>query len=118
MQKPLELTAGSQTLVFLNPEINQPAIRSIIVDPDTTTILDVSLYEYVARIRVASVRPWADLYIDGEFVLRTPSAKTFYLPLGTHGIVLKNPAYPEYSQEVMFKSGDPIHEIRVDLTQL
>jgi hypothetical protein len=81
-------------------------------------LLDVDLYDFVAKIRAASVRPWADVYVDGTKELRTPSSRIIFLPLGTHTISLQNPDFKTYSEEVVFKQGDPVYEIRVDLAQM
>jgi serine/threonine protein kinase len=117
MSKPLELAPGSYELVLLNPEIGQPIVQTVILEDGKTTALDLNLYDYVARIRIASVKPWADLYINGEFECRSPSSKTIFRPLGIHKISLKNPDFPEFLETVTFHKGDPVYEIRVDLSQ-
>ncbi len=114
----LMLAAGTHTLTFLNPEIGQPITRTIQLRSAAQDTLDLNLYDFVARLRVTSVKPWADLYVDDEFVLRTPSSQTIFRPLGTHRITLKHPDYPPYESSVTFKQGDPTHEIRHDFTEL
>jgi hypothetical protein len=113
----LSLRAGRQRLLLLNPEIGIPVQREVEIRPDVTTDLAVNLYDHVARIRIASVKPWADVFINGEFVLRTPSSKTIFRPPGTYQIALRNPDFPEYSETVTLREGDPVREIRVDLAQ-
>jgi eukaryotic-like serine/threonine-protein kinase len=113
----LVLSAGQHRVLMLNPEIGVPVQRDITIRPDETADLMVNLFDYVSRIRAASVKPWADVYINGEFVFRTPSSKIIYKPLGTYQISLRNPDYPEFIETVTFREGDPIHEIRVDLTR-
>jgi len=113
---PLSLPAGDYNLVLLNPEIGLPISRSVAVHSGQTSDLKVNLYDYVARIRIASVRPWADVYVNGKFELRTPSSKLIIRPLGTYTITLRNPEYPEYTDTLTFREGEPIHDIRVDLT--
>lgn len=113
----LELAAGEHNVVLLNPEIGLPVIRKARVEGGDTTLLRVNLYENVGRIRAASVKPWADVYIDGTNVLRTPSSRTIFLTLGTHTLTLRHPDFPEFTDTLTFREGDPVHEIRVDLTQ-
>ncbi len=118
LAKPLRLNAGDYDLVLLNPEIGFPITKRISVEPGEQFDLKVNLYDAVARIRVASVKPWADVYVDGKLELRTPSSRTIFRPLGNHTITLKHPDYPIYTTEVSFKPNDPIYEVRVDLTRL
>lgn len=115
---PLTLDEGMYNVVLLNPEIGIPISRSFRVEPEKDGYLDVNLYDFVARIRPVSIKPWADIYINGVLELRTPSSKTVFRPLGRYQITLKNPSFPDYNEEVFFKQGDPPYEIRVDLTQL
>ncbi len=117
LTSPSRLLSGSYSVVFMNPEIDLPVVRRVNVTGGDTTQLRVNLYENVARIRIASVKPWADVYIDGVFELRTPSSKTIFRPLGSYTISLRNPDFPEYSEALTFQEGDPIREIRVDLTK-
>jgi serine/threonine protein kinase len=118
LAQPLRLLPGNYDLVLLNPEIGFPVTRKISIEPGEQADLRVNLYDAVARIRVASVKPWADVYVDGKLELRTPSSRTIFRPLGTHTITLKHPDYPIYTTEVSFKPSDPIFEVRVDLTRL
>jgi tRNA A-37 threonylcarbamoyl transferase component Bud32 len=111
----LELPPGNHTIVLLNPEIRHPVARNVVVRSGQTTEMRINLYDYVARIRIASVKPWADVYINNAFEVRTPSSKLIIKPLGTYTITLKNPDYPPYDTTVTFREGDPVHEIRVDL---
>jgi len=111
----LSLRAGRQRVLLLNPEIGIPVQREVEIRPDATTELSVNLYDYVARIRIASVKPWADVYVNGEFVLRTPSSKIIFRPLGTYRITLRNPDFAEYTETVTLREGDPVREVRVDL---
>ena len=112
----LSLRAGRQRVLLLNPEIGIPVQREVEIRPNETTELSVNLYDHVARIRIASVKPWADVYVNGEFVLRTPSSKIIFKPPGTYQITLRNPDYPDYTETVTLREGDPVREIRADLT--
>jgi serine/threonine protein kinase/pimeloyl-ACP methyl ester carboxylesterase len=111
----LSLPAGRRRILLLNPEIGIPVQREVEIRPNQTTDVSVNLYDHVARIRIASVKPWADVYIDGQFVLRTPSSKVIFKPLGTYRLALRNPDFPEYDETVTLREGDAIYEVRVDL---
>ncbi|HEY3296179.1 MAG TPA: serine/threonine-protein kinase [bacterium] len=116
LPSPLRLSEGTYSLVLVNPEIGLPVVRTVTVKGGQTTDLRVNLYDYVARIRIASVKPWADVFVNGKFELRTPSSKTIFRPLGTYTLSLKNPDYPVYTDTLTFREGEALREIRVDLT--
>ena len=118
LSKPLSMLPGDYDLVLMNPEIGFPIMRSVSIEPGEQSSLKVNLYDAVARIRVASVKPWADVYVDGKLEFRTPSSRIIFRPLGSHTITLKHPEYPVYTTEVSFRQSDPIYEVRVDLTNL
>ncbi|MBI5059459.1 serine/threonine protein kinase [candidate division KSB1 bacterium] len=118
LPRPLSLAAGSYNFVFLNSEIGLPIARTVQVSAGDTTSLDLNLYDFVARIRVASVKPWADVYVDDSFVVRTPSAQIIFRSLGSHRVTLKHPDYPAHTMDLQFGEGDPEAEIRFDFTQL
>lgn len=117
LPSPLKLPAGKHRILMLNPEIAIPVQTEVEIRQGQTNDLSVNLYDYVGRLRVASVKPWADVFVDGEFALRTPSSKIVFKPLGTYQVVLKHPEFPDYIETVVFRQGDSIHEIRVDLNQ-
>ncbi|MBU1985545.1 protein kinase, partial [bacterium] len=117
LKRTIEVRAGSYNVVFMNPEIGLPIILAAAVRGGDTTRLQVNLYDYVARIRIASVKPWADVYVNDQFVLRTPSSKIIFQPLGTHTITLRNPEFPDYTEALTFSAGDSVREIRVDLAK-
>ncbi|MBK6910621.1 MAG: serine/threonine protein kinase [bacterium] len=114
---PLALPAGLGTLLFLNDQLKQPVTKQIDVAPGDTTAITVNLQDYVARVKIASVKPWADVFVDGELRFRTPSTQVIFLPLGRHIIELRHPSFPIFTKELTFQAGDPIYEVRVDLSQ-
>jgi len=50
--------------------------------------------ERPASLRVLA-RPWASVYVDGQFVDTTPFARPIPLRSGEHGVLLRHPAAPE-----------------------
>jgi serine/threonine-protein kinase len=51
------------------------------------------------------VEPWADVYIDGQQVLTTPSARAIPLAPGRHYVKLKNPYFAEVDRELRVVTG-------------
>ncbi|HET8934621.1 MAG TPA: serine/threonine-protein kinase [Polyangiales bacterium] len=50
--------------------------------------------------------PWADVFVDGELVVTTPSAARIPLPPGTHYLKFVNPFYQEHSLTVQIRTGE------------
>lgn len=117
LMAPLQLPSGKGTLLFLNDQISMPISKQIDILAGDTTSININLQESVARVRVTSVKPWADVYVDGEMKFRTPSSQVLFLTLGNHKLELRHPDLPTYTKELNFKAGDPIYEVRIDLTK-
>lgn len=60
------------------------------------------------------VEPWADVLIDGQHVLTTPSARRVALPAGRHWLKFRSPSFPEVNQEVWVREGET-QVIEIDL---
>lgn len=118
LMTPLQLPSGAGTLLFLNDQIRMPVSRAVDLKPNDTTVININLQESIARLKIASVRPWADVWVDGEMKFRTPSTQVIFLSLGKHKLELKHPEFPTYTKELTFEAGDPIYEVRVDLSKL
>ncbi|MDD9936863.1 MAG: serine/threonine protein kinase [Myxococcales bacterium] len=52
------------------------------------------------------VDPWADVYVDGEKVVTTPTAQSIALSPGKHYVKYKNPYYHEQTQEIVVRPGE------------
>ncbi len=49
--------------------------------------------------------PWAEVYVDGQLVVTTPSATPIALPPGRHYVKFRNPYYSEVDREVRVRTG-------------
>jgi hypothetical protein len=65
----------------------------------------VNLWCYLGVLKISTVNTWAEIWVDGEFLDRTPRADPLILPLGKHLIELKNPAFKTWSKEYNFIEG-------------
>ncbi|MEM9072751.1 MAG: serine/threonine-protein kinase [Myxococcota bacterium] len=52
------------------------------------------------------VDPWADVYIDGQKVVTTPTAQSIALTPGVHYLKFVNPYYQELQREVTIQTGE------------
>jgi tRNA A-37 threonylcarbamoyl transferase component Bud32 len=50
--------------------------------------------------------PWAEVFIDGESVLTTPSDSAIALSPGKHYVKYRNPYYSEHAEEVIVRPGE------------
>ncbi|MGE0787843.1 MAG: serine/threonine protein kinase [Sandaracinaceae bacterium] len=60
------------------------------------------------------VQPWAEVVIDGQLVLTTPSARTVPLAAGRHWLELRNSFLPEYSRRIEIQPGETLF-LEIDL---
>ena len=72
--------------------------------PGETKILDVKLRELDGYLKL-TVKPWADVYIDGKFYETTPIAKPIKLSAGEHYIKLINPSFKPFEQKITIPAG-------------
>ena len=52
-----------------------------------------------------TVKPWADVYIDGKYYETTPIAKPIKLSPGKHTLKLMNPSYKTVEQRIDIPTG-------------
>ena len=52
------------------------------------------------------VDPWAEVFVDGEHVLTTPSARRIALGPGKHYVKYKNPYYQDLTEEIVVRPGE------------
>jgi len=112
----IELSPGEHQIVFHNDQFPSPVGKSVIIEPESEQRLDVNLWEYFSVIRILTVKPWAEIFVDNVSYGQTPRAKPIILPLGSHTIELRNPDYKPWRKVVNFEMGDPAVEVSVALT--
>lgn len=61
------------------------------------------------------VEPWAEVHIDGQHVLTTPSARRVALSPGQHWLKFRNPFYPEVERDDVWVEEGESRLIEVDL---
>ncbi len=112
----IRLKSGNHQILFLNE--NFP----VVIDTTVTLArgeetLSVNFYNYVGVIRIVSVHPWADIFLDGVQVGSTPTSERFFVTLGdSHTVRLMHPDYPAWEEEVFFTKPDTI-SIQKDFTK-
>jgi serine/threonine-protein kinase len=109
----VEVKPGYHRLAFQHPAF-PPVFREITAQPGQDIELNVNFWGTVGRI-VVLVDTWAEVYVDGRIVGVTPLQEPIIVPLGTHKIVLKNPAFPLWEKDVTFQRDDVPCTLKVEL---
>jgi len=115
LSQDIELDAGTVRLGLKNPDF-PPIVREVKVEPGQKQRVSVNLWDYVGVIRL-NVRPWADIYIDGKYVDRTPVSKPILVPLGWHDVRLVNEFFKTWQDTLVFNRGDPPLDLNIALEQ-
>jgi serine/threonine protein kinase len=96
--RPLRVASGTRTVKLENPNFKVWQKR-IKFTPGETKNLDVRLQRFDGHLKL-TVKPWADVYIDGKFYETTPIAKPIKLTAGKHILKLVNPSFRTVEQEI------------------
>lgn len=108
--KPFPLSPGDHRLQFIRPDY--PMIsKHIYMNPGEKIILEMNLWEHVGVLKVSTLNAWAEIWIDGKLIDRTPRADPIIMSLGKHSIELRNPDFQIFQRELEFKEGDGQAEV-------
>jgi len=118
LSAPLELSPGSHLVALANPEFPSPFVQTVQIQSDSVTSIDVNFWNLAGVVNVRSVRPWAEIYIDGTSYGSTPRAKPIIVPFGRHVIELKNPAYKVWTEEVVLDANNANLDLTVILEEV
>jgi serine/threonine protein kinase len=99
--KSIEVSSGSHRIKLENPNF-QTWQKNINFKPGQTVSLDVKLEPFSGRLKI-SVKPWADVYIDGKFYETTPIAESIQLAAGRHTLKLINPSFIPYEEVIVIE---------------
>jgi len=115
LMESIELSPGKHRIMLSNDEFPDPVFLTKIIKPDSTLSLDVDLTVHFAIVRILSVKPWAEIFVDNTSYGLTPRARPIFLRFGTHVVELHNPDYQPWKQEYTISAGDNQIEISVEL---
>jgi serine/threonine protein kinase len=94
----IAVVSGNHTVRLDNPSF-QVWQKRINFSPGETVALDIKLDPFAGYLKI-SVRPWADVYIDGKFHETTPIAEPIQLPAGRHTLKLINPSFIAHEEVI------------------
>ena len=113
----IELSAGEHEIILLNPKF-PPITETITLKAGEEYPLSINLYDYVGVVQFVSVKPWANIYLDGKYIDQTPRDEKLLVTLNDeHTIRLEHPGYLSWEKHIIFRHGDPPLDIRVGLTK-
>ncbi len=110
----ISLPPGKHRLVLSHPEF-PPKIWEINLNAGEKREIIYSFLKNAAFLWV-EVRPWAEVYLDGERIDTTPMNRPMVLIPGEHVLELKHPDFPTYRQVIHVRAGDTL-QVRKNLLQ-
>jgi len=102
----LILTAGSHRIKLENPNCKVWE-KTMPFAAGQTVTLDVNLEPMDGFLKI-TVKPWADVYIDGKFYETTPIAGSIKLAAGKHVVKLINPTYQIFEETVEISANNTL----------
>jgi len=109
----LTLSSGSHRIKLENPSYKVWE-KTMPFPAGQTVTLDVKLDPLDGFLKI-TVKPWADVYIDGKFYETTPIAGSIKLASGKHVLKLVNPSFQIYEETVEISANNTLKK-NVNLT--
>lgn len=106
----LPLPVGTHVLTFRHDQLGFRTTRSVAVAEGKSTTTAVELPNGLVRVLA---QPWADVWIDGKAIGRTP-VENIPVPIGTHDVVLRHPELGEQRHRMTVSVND-LSRLDVDL---
>jgi hypothetical protein len=110
----LKLSSGSHQVKLENPNCKIWQ-RSVNIAANDTAGIETKLEPLDGSLKL-TVKPWADVYIDGKFYETTPIAAPISLAAGTHVLKLINPSFKPYEETIKITANKVLKK-HVDLEQ-
>ena len=101
----LKKTAKAQAVALAAVVIGGGIIQFAAGDAPQETAVESAVVDNPGYLRVVA-SPWAEVHVDGEHVLTTPSAKRLALSPGQHFVKLINPYFQTVEREVTIVAGE------------
>ncbi len=108
LSSPLTLAAGTHLLTFKNPHFETRTVEVTIAAGQADT-LHVELVPALGYLQLR-IRPWADIYLNGEKVGVSPLADPLEVKAGKYALKLINPAYATYIDSIDITAGQTLQK--------
>ena len=100
------LSTGSHNITLTHPHFS-PKVFALQLTSGTADTIFYSFYQQASWLDI-SVRPWAEIYIDGKYIDSTPLKRPIVVENGQHVLEFKNPYFKTYRQLVQAAIGDTL----------
>ncbi len=111
----IELDPGDYDILLVNDELPTHVMEKVTITSGDEIRLDIDLWSYFAIIKVVSVKPWAEVFVDNVSYGETPRAKPIILAYGEHIVELRNPSFETWRKVIKIEKNDDPYEIVADL---
>lgn len=106
ISEPIDLRTGTYTIKLIHPDYPEYT-TDVEIKPDEKTDLFINL-DTLYGFLLCNVFPWADIYLNDEFLGQTPFGEPVKLVPGTHLLSIKNPNYPEVVERINITRKDTL----------
>ncbi len=100
---PVALPPGTHTLTLTNPDF-PPYETTVTVASDESREFRFSFWSLVGRVTL-NVRPWAEVYLNGEYRDTTPQDHPLIVFPGTHRLKLQHPQLGAFETTLVIEAG-------------
>jgi serine/threonine protein kinase len=102
-------TTAPDVAVSAAPIVEAPKLAPVelplFTEPNTKAAANVTVSEKMATARFA-IKPWGEVYVNGENKGVSPPVKSLNLPAGEYNIEIRNGDYPSHKVKIQLKSGE------------
>ncbi|MDD3803950.1 MAG: PEGA domain-containing protein [bacterium] len=104
----IKLKSGRYTLLLKHPN-RKDYRKEISIEKDSILRISVELEKAYGFLKIV-VRPWADVFIDGQLLGTTPLSDSLQLLTGPHSIRLVNSNYPAIEDEIIISEEEVLRK--------
>jgi len=107
----LEVAAGEHEIVLSHPEFS-PHVMNLQVAAGDRKQVHYSFLQEAGFLNI-QVRPWAEVYLDGQYIDNTPLSRLLVCPAGERLLELRNPNFETFRQVLQVQKGDTLNIFHV-----
>jgi serine/threonine protein kinase len=90
---------------IVKPDLQAEVIRPVEAPVPAATVDQAKKAEKLSVIRL-NIKPWGEIFVDGETKGISPPMKALNLPAGEYAIEIRNGDFAPHSQKLIVKSGE------------
>lgn len=102
----ITLSEGMHQITFEHPRY-APEQQEFVLNAGELMQIEWSFWEKTGFLQI-DVRPWADIYLDNEFIETTPLSKPIRIATGKRLLELRHPDLENYKENIEIFAGDTL----------